>query len=150
MIESHAGSLFFRSLISSLIAKGCVGIQFRALTLETIYRCGFVGESDRHAAENHLASRDRKIFPDRRVPNGPGFLGAGMQTLFAREQHDIFHEHAKISPLPLLHLAIDRKNKPDGSAEKLPVAHELFETAGAIGAGNTDRRVHCLTDLMPT
>src|ERR1700678_2342839 len=79
----------------------------RATGFQSIDRGGFVGVTNRHAAEQHHFRTQGEKFSDCLVPYGPGFLRAAMQAVLLNEQHDILHEHTDVRPLVLSHVPVD-------------------------------------------
>src|SRR5271156_2168043 len=55
-----------------------------------------------------------------------------------------------MGPLPMSHTVVRNEEQSDRSAEHFVVTRESSEPPGAIGAGNLQKSVHVLTQLVAT
>ena len=107
-------------------------------------RMRLVGITERHAAIKEAVIRQAQPLADALVDERPGFLRAGGEAAFLREQHDRLHEHAQMRPLRRPEALRDREEQADRRAEQVEIAGELGEARGPVPARDADRRVELL------
>jgi hypothetical protein len=73
-------------------------------------------------------------------------LRAGVQTLLARQQHELVEEDAAVDPLAAAHALLDAEDHADRRIEKFIVLAELLHHAGGVAARHTEEGVELLAD----
>src|SRR5690606_37035482 len=95
--------------------------------------------------EKHQLFRQSEKFVDGHVPDRPGFLRRGVETMFARNQHDRLHEEAEIDPLAKAHLAVNGEENGYRRIEETEVLRKLLKAARLVLARNANGCIHILT-----
>lgn len=121
--------------------KACVIRERRPRRAPAINRRALVGVAERHTGIKHHVRGEIEESGHRTVPGSPGLLGAGMQTVAAREQHDGLDQTAEIGMLGEAEIAINGKEQADRRAEELEVLRVLPVARRLVLARHTDRLV---------
>ncbi len=109
----------------------------------------FIHIAKRHAAKQHFMIGEPEMLAGGFRPLSPGLLRAGMQAIFARQQHDILHEHTDIGILPDFHLPVEDEKEADWRIKKPVITRQLLELAGQVPPCNAYQFIERLPDNPP-
>ena len=102
-----------------------------------------------HAADHRLVGGNDEVFADDVREAGEGGLGAGVQALGARRDHDALQEHAVIEPAADLQDLVDGADHGHGRIEETVVPRVLGVGLLALALGDTESAIERPADGAP-
>src|SRR5450432_4876984 len=145
---SSTGMAYSHKATAGSIMEHYELFDWRAIGAQSIDRRRVVAIAQRQTAKQHQGRIDAQEFHHFFVPNGPRFLRAGLQSLLARQQHQVLDEHAEVGPLRWSHDAVEEKKHPDRRTEEIVVLRELAMPGRLVIAPHADERVQVLAVLV--
>src|ERR1700733_12441050 len=112
------------STLRSSVVEHCKLVKCGTIGAQPIDRRCIIAIAQGQSAEQHQARIDVQEFDDFFMPDRPGFLRAGFQSLLTRQQHDVLDQHAQVGPLRRPHDAGEKEKHPDRRTEEIIVLRE--------------------------